>query len=447
MNLTEEQEEIIDIAKSLNGKESLKINAFAGTGKTTTLKAITNSMPDKSFLYLAFNNDIVDEAKKRFSSNTFICTTHSLAYNKIVKDNGYKIKITPFDAHFLIEELDINYQIAYDVLFIYKMYCNSNYISIKDTSKDYIAKNIKSFEYAEIFYEKIKNREIDIDHSFYLKEYQLKEYAKDLDFDYLLLDEAQDTNLVTLSIIENINSKKILVGDTHQTIYQFRGSVNAMELFETTYTRYLTTTFRCDKDIVDIANLILQKFKRENKSLCSVSQNDNTIKKTAFITRTNSQIIKLIERLDDFNCMQDIDKIFEPSFAILNFLNGKEIPYKYNFLKDFKNKKELENHIEEFNNIELKTAMNNAKLKGYLYVLFYKAKNNNNKKSKNILVTAHSSKGLEWDKVVIENDFKSLTSIENLEELIQETNIFYVAVTRAKKKIEFKSEKVLDGLY
>lgn len=36
--LSDEQNEILSIAKKLKPNEVLKINAFAGTGKTTTLK-------------------------------------------------------------------------------------------------------------------------------------------------------------------------------------------------------------------------------------------------------------------------------------------------------------------------------------------------------------------------------------------------------------------------
>ena len=56
MVLSAQQEEIIEISKNLNDNEILKINAFAGTGKTTTLIQITTAIYDKNFLYLAFNS-------------------------------------------------------------------------------------------------------------------------------------------------------------------------------------------------------------------------------------------------------------------------------------------------------------------------------------------------------------------------------------------------------
>ncbi|MCT7607041.1 DEAD/DEAH box helicase family protein [Aliarcobacter butzleri] len=61
MVLSEQQKEIIEKSKQLIKNQKLKINAFAGTGKTTTLKAITEQISNQRFLYLAFNNDIVKE--------------------------------------------------------------------------------------------------------------------------------------------------------------------------------------------------------------------------------------------------------------------------------------------------------------------------------------------------------------------------------------------------
>ena len=50
-------------------RSSLKIQAFAGTGKTTTLAAIAELLPQRKFLYLVFNRAAVDEAQLRMPSN------------------------------------------------------------------------------------------------------------------------------------------------------------------------------------------------------------------------------------------------------------------------------------------------------------------------------------------------------------------------------------------
>jgi hypothetical protein len=51
--LTAEQETIV--GHNLENRQTMKINAFAGTGKTTTLIAYAARRMDESFLYIAYN--------------------------------------------------------------------------------------------------------------------------------------------------------------------------------------------------------------------------------------------------------------------------------------------------------------------------------------------------------------------------------------------------------
>jgi hypothetical protein len=50
MNLTQEQQTICQAASDLGVQSSLKIQALADTGKTTTLAAIAKSLPQRRFL-------------------------------------------------------------------------------------------------------------------------------------------------------------------------------------------------------------------------------------------------------------------------------------------------------------------------------------------------------------------------------------------------------------
>ncbi len=65
------------------------------------------------------------------------------------------------------------------------------------------------------------------------------------------------------------------------------------------------------------------------------------------------------------------------------------------------------------------------------------------------LTTAHRAKGLDWDYVRISDDFKVLEEAENIaanhpgaDMPIQDINLLYVAVTRAKKGVELNEETV-----
>jgi hypothetical protein len=88
MNLTDEQHAICQAARDLDVGSSLKIQAFAGTGKTTTLAAIAESLGQRKFLYLVFNRAAADEAEHKMPSNVTVRTAHALAFRSV----GYVYK-------------------------------------------------------------------------------------------------------------------------------------------------------------------------------------------------------------------------------------------------------------------------------------------------------------------------------------------------------------------
>jgi superfamily I DNA and RNA helicase len=71
----------IDLART---SFTLKVNAFAGAGKTSTLVEMAKALPHERILYICFNKSIADEASKKFPSNVQCKTVHSLAYGSIV---------------------------------------------------------------------------------------------------------------------------------------------------------------------------------------------------------------------------------------------------------------------------------------------------------------------------------------------------------------------------
>ena len=89
MKTTQQQNDIIEAVKQY---KSIKINAFAGTGKTTILKLISDTYKSKKILYLAFNSAIKHEANSIFPTNTSVKTTHGLAFGAIKKNT--KIDLT-----------------------------------------------------------------------------------------------------------------------------------------------------------------------------------------------------------------------------------------------------------------------------------------------------------------------------------------------------------------
>jgi hypothetical protein len=68
--------------------EGLRIDAYAGTGKTTTLMMLAGSTPKRG-LYLAFNRSIADEARRRFPASVHCSTSHSVAFRSVRGAFGY----------------------------------------------------------------------------------------------------------------------------------------------------------------------------------------------------------------------------------------------------------------------------------------------------------------------------------------------------------------------
>jgi len=495
MILTIEQQEILNAVK--NNEKIIKIVAFAGTGKTFTLEQIALNNPNKTILLLAYNKSIENEAKKRFPKNVLVKTTHSYAYGNVVRKYGYTVRQTNYKATEIIElfglkDINYTYDFAQSVLFIFELYCNSAAEHISHFSSK---GNTEVIEYARKLFEKMERGEIKITHSFYLKKFQLdllrgEAYIKR--YDIALLDEAQDTNDVTLSIFYLLNStQKVVVGDRHQQIYSFRGSINAMSKIKASI-YYLTKSFRFNQEIAFKATKFLQFFKIEKKHLIGAGTDIN-VKNKAIITRTNAKLIgvmkNLISEKKTFKIIRESYSIFGLILNLKKLYGNKELDEGYKYLYAFKKQAKEERfrddilsyifNIVEGQDIELETAIKTIRQTEDIYNIYGMAKQyycDKNLIPDYYLSTAHTSKGLEWDKVILESDFpcykkivehyrhisphilslkedfysdfaKDMQAGKVKQEIIDELNLYYVAVTRAKIELEDRTLFANTGSY
>ncbi|OCR99530.1 hypothetical protein A9K75_06575 [Campylobacter fetus subsp. testudinum] len=463
MNPTLEQQKIVDVASAMQKNQILTVQAFAGAGKTSTLVYLTQVLSQKKFLYLAFNKAIVMESKKKFGKNVSIYTTHSLAYMSILGDKKVKLRDDYKPAE-IAEYFSIDLSSAIEALQALNAFFNSSDQCI-------VSSNMIAKQTAQKLYNKMCKFELPITHSFYLKLYQLRceSYSEILKmFDYVLLDEAQDTNEVTLDIFMKFDAAKILVGDTHQAIYSFRNkaAIDAMSCVKSDYRLNLTTTFRCSSGITQMANIVLSCFKNEKERIVSMAAGGEPKNKSfAVICRTNATIIFVIAKAIDYNASNPKDEvryrllrspesIFNKAINIYYFLENKyeKIYPEFKYLTKFKSKQALEGYIADSKDLDLKSSFSLAnRYRGYLFVLFDKAKEFYRSKDGDFLITAHTSKGLEFDEVMLLSDFPKLSELRFLNDpsLIEETNLYYVAVTRAKWFIEdkTKNKEYIKGLF
>lgn len=486
MTLTNEQNEII------NSKDkSFKINAVAGSGKTTTLLEYAKNSHLK-ILYLAYNKSLQVEIQEKLKnyklSNMFVSTIHSLAYNKIA---AYQYNLTQDLKIAILEKVICGYeQITHQKQYyptpeyltllkdLVNFYCNSSLIALDkkllNTYKKQSDLDAKILEllnndkkvlgHLKHILSSMKNKIIDATHDFYLKMFFLnKKACSNLGFDLILVDEAQDISDVMIGIVEEQQCDRIYVGDSFQQIYSFRYATNALNKID--LPRYdLTKSFRFSNDFAKVLKTDLNKLYEikssyklkisgmDTKTL--IGQDNIDMKKpVCIIARTTFGLVqKIVHFIHD-----DYKIYFEGGYGSYSFMN--QTVYSIFYLKQKKNDKITIDEIKDFESIyDLEQFAKDTKNQDYLNVIkFINAYGDNifeiNKKIKTKLVndksqadiiftTTHKAKGLEYDQVIMADDFitkKDLFNTKNpltYTRAIEELNIYYVAATRAKKAIE-----------
>lgn len=460
MQATSEQLKILDFVKTCN--EDLKISAFAGAGKTSTLRLIAKDLYHLSFLYLAFNKDIKEEAQESFTDNVHCMTYHSLARRAMQIDKtAYKQKL-----NFRIKTIDLIKKLNIDD----QNFCNPYTILpiIKKTLSNFKSSHFQKFSQSHLdldgimeltaipteqqriapFVLKVAKKwwdletepdnEIPMDHDTYLKMWHLS--GPEIDVDVILFDEAQDANPVVLDIVQMQKCRKIFVGDTHQKIYAWRGATNAMETLKINELS-LTQSFRFGNEIANLANKILAH-KKEKRKLIGFEQIESKLSSIddnsqfTHLCRTNSEII--IQALlyaksgkKIFMMGTEPDIIKRCNLAYLLFAGRKnEIPQgPFSYFKlwdDFvlQAKKNPENQIL----VKVVQKFGNE-----FPILLEKLNESQSSEEQCnvILCSAHKSKGLQWKQVRIANDFSLKTE--------EEQNLFYVACTRATRVLDISN--------
>lgn len=71
--------------------ERLVVTAFAGTGKTSTLRRYAEENPTERMLYVAYNRAIRDEAEQKFPFNVTCKTSHQLAWPTVGKHYSHRL--------------------------------------------------------------------------------------------------------------------------------------------------------------------------------------------------------------------------------------------------------------------------------------------------------------------------------------------------------------------
>lgn len=462
--------------------KKLKVRAYAGTGKSSTLVGYAAARPRTRMLYLAYNSAIRAEAKQKFGPNVDCHTGHSLAFSKAqpyVESRGGK-GLGNIKNIEVARALMVAAPIARMSLSALSNYFNSadkeitveHVVAAMDPKKEPNQHTINNiYDLTKTLWSKIQDPAdlaFKMPHDGYLKLFHLSN--PDLSrYGVVLFDEAQDANPVITDIVQSQkNIGTVVVGDRHQSIYGFRGAEDSLSKFDADDSFLLSKSFRFGFGVGRVASLLLEKFKEETVPVEGLSRDRvsgqlvptefevDRDKQYAHLSRTNAMLLDIAVNLVDEN-------------KKIHFIGGPN-SYRFDLIMDafhlWSDKKELirdpamryfpcwndltmfaeESKDPEYN-ILIKVI---DKYKGNIPDLIDRAKRSHQEDVRNadvILCTTHKSKGLEFDQVVLSDDHIDLMEPpgeDGFDE--QEINLLYVGTTRAERCIELPST-VMEWLF
>lgn len=275
INPTAEQQDAITAFAS--GKD-LVLQAGAGTGKTSTLELLAAADTARGGHYIAFNRAIKEEAARRFPSRVKCVTGHGLAYRSV----GYRFRhrfggarvpawksaeMLGLKHHLTVgERVFENTNLAYIVKQTVLSYCQSadrelehRHVPLQRGAEDPAIHRVLAttvLPYALRAWDDVRQPvgdKLRVEHDHYLKVWQLTDPY--IPGDYILLDEAQDTNpaLEYVLGLQRAHAQLVLVGDSAQQIYSWRGARDIMSGFNGTHLT-LSQSFRFGAALAAEAN-------------------------------------------------------------------------------------------------------------------------------------------------------------------------------------------------
>jgi len=465
IKLTAEQHQII--CTEMKHQEIMRINAFAGTGKTTCLRAYGRSRPWLKMLYICYNAAISQDASSNFPDNVECRNIHKVAYRYI----GWKYQKKLKSGYKWVSGFGGVVSQRFVKLTVEK-FCRSPdaEISMDHVSSqafDWILgeKNMTEKKFVQMcrkFWEKMKDSndmDVNMTHDGYLKLYQLSQPKWEVDL--ILLDEAQDCNAVLWDIISKQKCPKIVVGDVHQQIYSFLDTIDILTKVRVTYNLYLTHSFRFGGNIGALANTAIVGLKNETKFI-QTKKRDKVYfplqgltypRSYTYIFRNNhtliSQAIDFVSRGKRVAFVGGIQKYDLTRILDVFYLaNAERNKIKSNFIKRFETYRELLLFVEKTADANLRTILRLIQSHENLdkkIAKLQKSVVNDERLADVVFTTVHKAKGLEWENVRLAEDVfnvdNSVLDNQNLSDEI--INIAYVAITRAKNSL-YASEGVAD---
>lgn len=463
MRLTAEQHQIAQA----HGRV-VRVTAYAGTGKTSTLIAWAEAHPRTRALYLAFNKSVQLEAQRRFPPSVTAKTGHALAFHAVGR--RYREKLTtglkPWELAQagLFPRVPRSHEAVWaDVVlrtgqaFLASPDPDIGAEHIPLTAADWQgpfawADPMRVVQDARLVWARMRDaadRTVGMLHDGYLKLFALSRPR--LPYDTILFDEAQDANPVTLRLVlAQTAARQIFVGDPFQGIYAWRGAVDAMRQIRPDQDLRLTASFRFGPAIARLATRLLRWFDAALPPLRGLAPDPGVVYAGAggvpvtVLARSNARLFAeaaaRLERtpglrlawvggIDGYRLdwLEDTVRLWQKD------------PVRSPFLQLFPDFDALRDYADAVADVEWQGRCRVVERWGSrLPGLIRRVRDASREPDRAAvhLATIHKAKGLEWPHVVILDDLAPLDDTLTPED----QHLWYVAVTRATRQLGMPEE-------
>ena len=482
----------------VNGTGSAIIEAVAGSGKTTTIVECAKRLPSGvSAVFVCFNRSVKEELAMRLADTMVRAMTLNglgfTTWRKHLGDKGKRLQVDGNKSREILRAILINDQQLFTLTAsaVCKMVGLSKSIGLvpagitgryyaltQDTEQVWLdmiswydIEFDDSITPAEVIRlarmvltQSIQQADswIDFDDQLYMPVIARARFWRN---DYLFVDEAQDINHIQREMLRmalNTNGRLIAVGDPHQAIYGFRGadtkSLGNIGREFGAVRLPLTVSYRCPQAVVAEAHKFVSHIQAAPsapmgtvETLSKYTAKDFTASDAILCRNTGplvSMAFALIGRgvgcrvlgreigqgliaLVDKMKAKTLDGLDEKLDAYLQRETAKYLAKNQEAKADQLNDKVAT--IRVFMGQLVETRRTIGALKDSIEALF-----SDNGKGLLTLCTIHKAKGLEWPTVYIldANLMPSKWARQDWQ-LEQETNLQYVAVTRAKATLRY----------
>ena len=446
--------------------EDLLVEAGAGTGKTTTLKAYARKWIERRAIYIVFNRAMAEASKGQFPRNVEVMTAHSYAYRSRGMQK-YRSRIVPKIRRNHVRDMNLmldhphlpRERMVAAVTDAIANFCNDSAAALEprhcglgtmptNIANDLITKIIGPAVGEFLYYEK---GNLPITHDIYLKRTQL-EGGMTGNFEYIMVDEAQDLSPVLLSLLDKTDLPTIYIGDRFQSIYAFRGAIDALSQIEAKKLN-LTQSWRFGEDVAEVANFILSRVTRPPEwklrgrpghETQVIPYNGNAPARSLLLSRTNSRLFEGLVNLSGtttFHVFGGFESISNQVSSALALSRGDRSNVRDPLIMAYNSWEEMVGDADD-SDPEIKRLVKiisdyGSQIPSILARLntLYRPHMHD---ADIVMSTAHKAKGLESNCVVVLDDFNTPNELREQYEMREldptsynpELHLLYVALTR-----------------